>query len=338
MERTRRAICLSLAILALGSGALWARPPKVAVFIPGVRAGNAIYDGLASGVEKAVAGTPGASLKILEAGFNQAEWEEKLTSLVASDDFDFVVTSNPSMPELCAKVGSSFPGQKFICLDGYLKGNRNIYTALYNQVEQGYVTGYLAGLVTASSMPGANKEKKVGFLIAQHYPVMDKIIAPGFERGLRAADPGISVDQRVLGNFYDAAKAAELAKSMIGSGCDVILPICGGANEGVYKAAAAAGTYVVVFDGDDFARAPKAILGCTVLHQAELARAKVEAAFAGRLPFGTADVVSMKDGYIEFLDRNPTYLANVPGDIRAKMAELVAGIKGGRVVLAAPQL
>jgi riboflavin transport system substrate-binding protein len=328
-------VCMALVSCA---SALYAAPVKVALFIPGVRAGNAIYDSMAKGVEKAVAETSGASLKIFEAGFNQAEWEEKLTSLVATGEYDLLVTSNPSMPDLCAKVGAGFPKQKFICLDGYLKGNAQVYTVLYNQTEQGYVTGYLAGLVTTSSMPGANKDKKVGFLIAQHYPVMDRIIAPGFEEGLKAVDPAITVDERVLGNFYDAAKAADLAKSMIGAGCDVILPICGGGNEGVYKNASAGGSYVVVFDGNDFSRAPKAILGCTVLYQDKLAYVKAMAAFSGKLAFGDADVVAMKDGYIEFLDKDPTYIANVPADIRAKMADLVARIKGGKLVLSVPQL
>jgi simple sugar transport system substrate-binding protein len=329
MKRTT----LIFAILAVLSAAAYAKPLKVAVFIPGVRAGNSIYEGLASGVEKAVAETKAASVKVYEAGFNQAEWEEKLTSLVASGDYDYVFTSNPSMPDLCAKVGANFPRQKFICLDGYLKGQAQIYTVLYNQTEQGYVTGYLAGLVTTSAMSGANRDKKVGFLIAQHYPVMDKIIAPGFESGLRAVDPAIVVDERVLGNFYDASKASDLARSMFGAGADVILSISGGANEGVYKAAEAAGKYAVVFDGNDFARAPKNILGCTVLHQDRLAYEKAKAAFEGKLAFGSADVVGMREGYVEFLDKESAYLANVPAPIRAKMAALLSRIATGKLVL-----
>ncbi|HOX33355.1 MAG TPA: BMP family ABC transporter substrate-binding protein [Spirochaetales bacterium] len=335
--RTKVSIAL-LAAFALLSSPLLAAPLRIAVFVPGVRAGNAIYDGMVRGVERAVAESPGSSLKVYEAGFNQAEWEEKLTSLVASGGYDLLVTSNPSMPALCAKVGQSFPEQRFLCLDGMLAGNPRIHTVLYNQTEQGYVTGYLAGLATTGPLPGANKDKKVGFLIAQHYPVMDKIIAPGFERGLKAVDPGIEVDMRVLGNFYDASKAADLARSMIAAGCDVILPICGSGNEGVYKASTAAGTYAVVFDGDDFARAPKAILGCTVLHQDELAYAKVKAALAGGLPYGKAEVVSMKDGYIEFLDKDPAYLANLPAPLRAKMADLVSRIKSGKLALSVPGL
>jgi basic membrane lipoprotein Med (substrate-binding protein (PBP1-ABC) superfamily) len=323
---------------ALCAAQAFAKPAKVAVFIPGVRAGNAIYDGLARGVEKAVAEYPGASVKVLEAGFNQAEWEEKLTSLVASGEYDFLVTSNPSLPELCAKVGKSFPGQKFICLDGFLAGNERIYTVLYNQMEQGYVTGYLAGLVTTSAMAGANADKKVGLVIGQHYPVMDKVIAPGFERGLKAADPAIRLDTRVVGNWFDATKAADLAKSMIDSGVDVILPICGSASQGVIKAAQGSGRYVVMFDGDEFARGPKTILGCTVLHQEELAYAKLKAAIDGKLAFGVADVVGMKDGYVEFLDKNPGYTGSVPASIRAKMEALLARIRSGELEFAMPEL
>jgi simple sugar transport system substrate-binding protein len=332
------AICAAFALLAASCGGKQApKAMKVAVFIPGVRAGSAIYEALARGAEKAVAEIPGASAKILEAGFNQAEWEEKLTSLVATGGYDLLVTSNPSMPELCAKVGQSFPKQKFICLDGFLKGNGQIYTILYNQTEQGYVTGYLAGLATVSTMGGANKDKKVGLVIGQHYPVMDKVIAPGFELGLKAVDPEIQLDTRVVGNWFDATKAADLSKSMIDGGVDVILPICGSASQGVIKTAQDAGRYVVMFDGDEFARAPGTVLGCTVLHQEELAYATIKAAAEGKVAFGRADVVGMKDGYIEFLDKNPAYLDAVPAELRGRMEELLSGIRSGKSVFQVPE-
>ncbi len=335
---SRKACFVSIAAIVLCASVVYAKPYKVAVFVPGVRAGNAIYDGMAKGVEKAVSGIPGASVKILDAGFNQAQWEEKLTSLVATGEYDLLVTSNPSMPELCVKVGASFPKQKFLCLDGQLAGNKQLYTVLYNQTEQGYVTGYLAGLVSVSAMSGANKDKKVGLIIGQHYPVMDKIIAPGFEQGLKAVDPGFSLDLRVVGNWFDAAKASDLAKSMFDSGVDVILPISGSANQGVIKLAQDSGKYVVIFDADDYARAPGTVLSCMVLHQEELAYVKTKAAAEGKLAYGTADVVGMKDGYIEFLDKNQLYIDFVPAEIRKKVAALLADIRSGKKVMTVPKL
>jgi riboflavin transport system substrate-binding protein len=287
-------------------------------------------------VEKAVAETGGASVKVFEAGFNQAEWEEKLTSLVVTGEYDLVVTSNPSMPELCAKVGASWPKVRFLALDGYRKDSPQLHTVLYNQVEQGYLAGYLAGLVTTGSMKGSNAARKAGMVIGQHYPVMDKVIAPGFERGLKAVDPSITVDLRVVGDWFDAAKGQALAKDEIAAGADVILPICGGAAQGVYKAAKDAGSYVVVFDDDQFAQAPGTILGCAVLRQERLAYERTKSALAGKLGWGEAEVVGVKEGFVDFLADAPEYIAAVPADIRTRMAEVVASLKSGKLVLDLP--
>ncbi|MDQ7795441.1 MAG: BMP family ABC transporter substrate-binding protein [Spirochaetia bacterium] len=326
-------------VLAIVAGtALWAQAPRIGVFIPGVREGSPIYDTMAKGAERLAAEISGASIKIFEAGFNQAEWEEKLTSFVASGKFDIVITSNPSMPELVNNVSKSFPKQKFICLDGYLPGNPNVYSALYNQLEQGYVTGYLAGLVSISGMKGTNPDKKIGMIIGQNYPVMDKMIIPGFMQGLKAADPAFQLDIRVLGNWYDAAKAADLSRSLYAAGADIILPICGSASQGAVKVAQETGKYLVFFDDNEFARAPDNILGCAVLHQEDLAYRSLKAAIEGKLPFGKADVVGMKEGYIEFLNTNPAYIKNVPEPIRKKVDAAIQSIKSGQLTFQVPSL
>jgi len=324
------------AILAIAFP-LFAKPLNIGVFIPGVREGSPTYTDLAAGAGKLVAEIPGASLKVFEAGFNQAEWEDKLTSFIANGAYDFILTSNPSMPDLIGKISPLFPTQKFICLDGMSPGNPNLYTVLYNQSEQGYITGYLAGLLSLSGLPGANPAKKVGMIIGQHYPVMDKLIIPGFEQGLKAADPSFLLDTRVLGNWFDATKAAELAGSMIDGGVDVILPICGSASQGVIKAAQDSGKYLVFFDSDEYARAPKNILGCIALNQEKLAYIKLKEAVAGKLAFGKADVVGVKDGYIELLDKSPSYLDGVPKSVRTKVDAAIAKIKSGTLSFKVPQ-
>lgn len=329
---------LIIAWIVLAASFAWAAGSSIGVFIPGVRQGSPIYDMLAAGAEKLAAERPGTTVRIYEAGFNQAEWEDKLTSFVATGNFDIVLTSNPSMPELVANVSRSFPRQKFIILDGYLAGNPNVYSALYNQLEQGYIAGYLAGLASISGMKGTNSEKKVGMIIGQNYPVMDRMIIPGFEQGLKAADPAFQLDVRVLGNWYDAAKAADLAKSLFAAGVDVILPICGSASQGVIKAAQDAGRWLVFFDNDEFARAPGAILGCVVLHQDMLSYRTLKAAFEGTLKFGKADIVGMKEGYIELLQQHPDYIKYVPKAIRDKVDEAVRAIKSGALAFKVPTL
>ncbi|MCX7026191.1 MAG: BMP family ABC transporter substrate-binding protein [Spirochaetes bacterium] len=315
-----------------------ASPPRIGVFIPGVREGSPTYDDLAKGAERFVSEIPGASLKVFEAGFDQAEWQEKLTSFVATGSFDIVITSNPSLPDLIDKISPLFPRQNFICLDGMKAGNPRLYTVLYNQTEQGYLTGYLAGLISTSALHGANPAKKAGMIIGQHYPVMDQLIVAGFEQGIKAVDPGFLLDLRVLGNWFDATKAAELAKSMFSGGVDVILPICGSASQGVIKAAQEEGKYLLFIDSEEYGRAPASILGCTALRQEKLAYGKLKEAFEGRLKYGSADVVGVKEGCIEFLDKSPSYLKGVPEAARAKMDALITRLKSGALSFPIPKL
>jgi len=315
-----------------------AQPVNMAIFVPGVAAGSPIYEQMISGAQKAAAEFPNLQLKIVEGGFNQADWPETVTSLAAAGTFDYILTSNPSLPSICAEVGKSFPKQKFICMDGYLPGNPQIYTLKYNQVEQGYLAGYLAGLVTKSSMKGATAELKVGVIVAQEYPALTREILPGYRLGCAAVDPRISVDYRVIGNWYDAGKGADLANSMMDAGVDVILSIAGGAGQGVIKAAQKRGRYVEYFDSNAYKLAPGTIVGCAIVAQERAVYEAVQKAMRGTLLLGSAEIVDAKGGYVDFADKDPLYIDNVAADVRAKMAEVVKKLTSGALKLPAPQM
>ena len=68
------------------SEAAAAEPFNIAAFVPGVVAGSPLYEQLVEGAEKAVAEFDNATLKVVEGGFNQAEWEEKMTALAAGGE------------------------------------------------------------------------------------------------------------------------------------------------------------------------------------------------------------------------------------------------------------
>jgi basic membrane lipoprotein Med (substrate-binding protein (PBP1-ABC) superfamily) len=345
-------ILSAVAVLAVGTGlglGLRVQPAAagaaqeagsfdIAVFVPGVAAGSPLYEQMVEGTQRAAAEHPGVTVKVLEAGFNQAEWGEKMTSLAATGQYELIVTSNPAMPELCAEVAGRFPGQRWLCLDGYLEGNPQLHTLLYNQIEMTYFSGYLAGLVTQSAMSGANPALKVGMVVAQEYPALTKMIKPGYELGLRAVNPEITVDYRLIGNWYDANKAADLAGSMIDAGADVILTVSGGANEGVIKACQERGKYVLYVDGSAYQLAPGTIVGCSVLHQSRAAYERVKMAVEGRLRYGEAEVVGVKEGYVDFDDRDPLYLQSVPEGLRQKMAVVIRKLRSGELHFPAPRL
>ena len=110
------------------------------------------------------------------------------------------------------------------------------------------------------------------------------MIVPGFELGAKKADPNTVIDVRVLGNWYDASKAAELAISMFDAGVDVILTVSGGANQG----AKARRKYVLCLDEDLYELAPGTIAGCAALSQERAVYERVIDAVEGNLPYGEA--------------------------------------------------
>jgi simple sugar transport system substrate-binding protein len=342
----RRAFLLSLLLLgsslfAAGAGGTKTKPPSslsVLVYITGMVAGSPPYEMLARGAETFARSHSNVTVKVYEAGFNQAEWEEQLTSLVAGGGYDIVLGSNPSLPEICESVGKKFPNQKFIITDAEYSGNPQIGAYLYNQYEQSFYLGYLAGLVTTSSMPKANPAKKIGFIAAQEYPLLKKHIVPGFLEGARRVDPGIELDFRIIGNWFDATKAAELASGMIDSGVDVFASIAGGAAQGMIRTAEQRGAYVVFHNTNEYRLAPGVIVGCGLMEQEKLVQEILSDALEGKLQYGVSRTVGLKEGYLGFASDDPAYTNALPQDIRDKFNAFMDDIRAGRVAYTTPSL
>ena len=162
---------------------------------------------------------------------------------------------------------------------------------------------------------------------------MNNTILPGFLEGARAVDPDFTVDFRVVGNWYDAAKAAELAAVMIRGGVKVLLPIAGGAGAGVVQAASEGGAKVIWFDTNGYGINPGIIIGSAILRQDKAAYEKVTLYLQGVLPFGRAEVAGTADGFVDFVEDDPRYIAALSRDIRDEQAKLTARLRSGELRL-----
>ena len=346
MKKTVAFFLLAAALVLFGCKAKDSRTEQekqdtdlsVLVYITGVKAGSPPYEMLAAGAEEFAEANGNVRVTVYEAGFNQAEWEEQLTSLVAGGEYDLVLGTNPSLPEICANVGEKFPAQRFIITDARYEDNPRISTYLYNQYEQSLYLGYLAGLITTGAMPQANSAKRIGFIAAQEYPLLSKHIAPGFLEGARRVDPEIELDFRVIGNWYDANKAAELASSMIDAGVDVFTSIAGGAVQGMIRTAKERGAYVVSFNTDEYDRMPGVIVGCGLMEQKKLVKEILADALAGNIPYGTSRTVGAKEGYLDFIADDPGYREHIPPDTRERFDAFMNDIRAGRVDFSVPPL
>jgi len=295
---------------------------SVLVFITGVIAGSPTYEMMAEGAIDFEEVHKNVTVKIYEAGINQSQWEQQLGEMIAGGDYDVVIGSNPSLPEICANAAKNFPNQKFIIVDAEYEGNPQIRTYNYNQREQSYFLGYLAGLVTTSKMPYANSQKKIGFIAAQEYPLLTKQMVPGFLEGAKKADPAIELDFRVIGSWADANKASELASAMMETGVDVFTSIAGGAAQGLVKTAVDKHSYLVWYNTNAYKIAPSVIVGCGFIEQKKLIKEILENVLDDKIQYGTSETIGVKEGYISFIYDDPGY-KNLPEDIRNKFEKFM---------------
>lgn len=311
---------------------------SVLVFITGVTDGSPPYETMVEGAEEFASTHEQVTVKVFEAGFNQAQWEEQLTSLVATGAYDVVLGTNPSFPEICERVGKKFPEQKFIITDAYREGNPQIRTYLFNQYEQSLFLGYLAGLVTTSDMAGANEDLKIGFITAQEFPLLNRHMVPGFLSGAQMVNEDITLDYRVIGNWYDANKTAELAQSMVDNGVDVFAVIAGGAAQGLFKVARDRGVYVVHHNTNEYDLIPPYVVGSGSMEQKKVTMEALQEVIDGTVAYGTASVVGLADGYVRFIDEDPLYEQAVPGHIRDAFSQFLRDLSDGKIPYTLPAL
>lgn len=305
---------------------------NIAVFVPGIIDNSPVYEMLVKGVtsvvdsyNKNVKEAEQVSLFVMEAGTNQAEWSSQIISLVSTGKYEVIISSNPSLPDLVEPITKQFTKQKFILLDATKEGNPNIATVCYNQKEQAYLSGYVGSLMS--------KNHKMALIAAQEYPVMNDIIYPYFVKGAQEAFPKTNVEFRIVGNWYDATKAAEISDAVIGSGADVLLPICGGASQGVINSAVNKGVYICWFDDNGFAKAPGTVVSSTVMMQEKMSALITEDYLNGNTKWGTAGMVGVKEGFVDFVQDDENYKNTVPENVQEKMKNLVDSLKNGTFVI-----
>ena len=311
---------------------------SVLIFIPGMVAGSPTYEMMVEGAMEFASTHGGIEIRVYEAGFNQAMWEEQLMGMVAGGEFDLVLSSNPALPEIVASVARVFPSQKFVITDAYYSGNPQIMTYLFNQFEQALFLGYLAGLVSTSDMPHSNSARRIGFIAAQEFPLLSRHMVPGFIEGARRVDPEMELDFRLIGNWFDAGAASELAMGMINAGVDVFTSIAGGATQGLIHAIRDRGAYAVFFNTNEYHQAPGLVVGSGIIRQRELTKEILANFLEGNIQFGTARTIGVREGYIDFIFDDPGFRNHVPADIQERLAAFMYDFRAGRIEFTVPPL
>jgi simple sugar transport system substrate-binding protein len=179
----------------------------------------------------------------------------------------------------------------------------------------------------------ANKDAppRIGFIAAQEYPLLTRHIVPGFLDGARLVNPSIELDFRVIGNWFDANKAADLAVSMVNTGVYVFTSIAGNAALGLIRTIKERGAYAVNFNSNNYSHAPGLIVGCGIMEQKKLVLEILSDALDGKIQYGTGRTVGVQDGYLDFIFDDPGYRDHLPVEIQEKFGIFMDGLRTGRV-------
>jgi basic membrane protein A and related proteins len=174
---------------------------------------------------------------------NDAQREQALRRF-ARDGFSPIVAVGFSQESALKKVADEFPNVKFAIIDAVVE-KPNVQSIVFKEHEGSFLVGLLAAM--------ASKTDKVGFVGGMDIPLIRKF-ACGYVQGVKHAEKNAEVFQNMTGTtgaaWNDPVKGAELAKSQIDRGADVIYHAAGGTGVGVLRAAADAGKLGIGVDSN----------------------------------------------------------------------------------------
>jgi basic membrane protein A len=175
------------------------------------------------------------------------DYETNLDALI-NDKADLVFGVGFQMETAMENIAKKYTDKKFALIDSGAfedpaakepKQLKNVASYLFKANEASFLMGVIAGKMT--------KTNKVGFIGGKDFALINEFEA-GFAAGVKAVNPKaaeglISPDGKAFGatvkyadSFGDTNKGKELAKALIGSGCDVIYHAAGGVGEGMFQA------------------------------------------------------------------------------------------------------
>jgi basic membrane protein A and related proteins len=164
-----------------------------------------------------------------------AEYVPNMATM-AQQGYDLIISVGYAQGPAVDNVAPRFPKTKFEIIDvdqASLKHRpKNVLGLLFREEQIGYLTGYLAALVSRDEA-GPDVISSVGGV---KEPPVDRFIA-GYQAGARRASPGIRLLNGYSQDWDDAAKCKEIALNQIARGSKIVFQVAGGCGLGALDAA-----------------------------------------------------------------------------------------------------
>jgi basic membrane protein A and related proteins len=241
---------------------------------------------------------------------------ERVIRDLAATGSQLIVTTSFGYMEPTLKVAKEFPNTQFIHVSGY-KNAANLATVNGRFYEGRYLAGYLAGKSSASGV--------AGYVAAFPIPeVLQGINA--FTLGMRQANAQAQVKVIWTASWFDPARESDAAKALIAQGADVLTHHTGsGAVALAAEAATDKGVRLIAYPSDMRSIAPKAQLAAITHHWGDYYTQAAKQVMTGKW-HSSSEWNGMNKGMVKL----QSIAANVPKDVKAKLAALEKGIVSGK--------
>ena len=221
-----------------------------------------------------------------------------------------------------ATVSAEFPQTQFSIIDvSWLSGD-NLRQYAFKEHEGSYLVGVAAAKASQSG--------KVGFVGGMDIPLISRF-ACGYKGGVKSVNGNADVFENMTGTtpsaWNDPAKGAELTRSQIDRGADVVYHAAGGTGAGVIQAAADAGKLAIGVDSNQNGMAPGSVL-TSMLKRVDVAAYNTFIdAYNGNFTSGV-NILGVAEGGVDWaLDDNNASLitADIKDAVEAARADILSG-------------
>ncbi len=227
---------------------------RVAVLINGTLGDKSFFDSAARGAQM-ITEELGIPTRVIEMGYNPAEWEPTLDDISDSYLYDLIIVGTWQMVEILERIAPLYPDINYVIFDtdmDYSKGTLgNVYSITYKQNEGSFLAGALAALVsTSGKFPYTLPNRKViGLLGGMDIGVINDFLV-GYIEGALYVDKDMKVALSYVGAWNDPAKGKEFTLSMYRQNADVVFAVAGETGNGVLEAAKEMGRWSIGVDSD----------------------------------------------------------------------------------------
>ncbi|MCY3925438.1 MAG: BMP family ABC transporter substrate-binding protein, partial [bacterium] len=306
---------------------------RVALLLPGIKNDNSFSQAAAEGILDAVAADGNiAEYQILEEIIEPTDSLPAIRGF-ASRGFDLIIGHGIEYVDPIMELYSEFPDVDFAMTGGVLVEGAdpqdNVVDWLYNVQDMAYPNGIVAANALIGDTIGIVGGPEFDFVKTMHL---------SFQQGVASVNPDVQFLEGFAGDFVNVQKAAEVAKSLIDQGADMIYCSGDGICIGAAQSASAAGIPLLVGFGSQHETAPDVYIGATVIRLSELFQTYFDTVRDGT--FGNAFYPgSLQNGGIEVLPINTdatVETAKSLEELQQILDDFVAAVVAGEIEIPFP--